>query len=182
MVKRPLIRVCLTGPESTGKTTLAQRLATWADTDWVPEASRAYAERKGAPLTARDVGPIAREHVTLADAAAERVRERGGRLLVLDADLLSTVIYGRHYYGRAPAWVERQERRRRADLYLLCDVDVPWVPDGIRDRPENRAEMLALFEHALRRRHARVARVSGDWDTRWNVAREAVRTLLGHSP
>jgi NadR type nicotinamide-nucleotide adenylyltransferase len=177
-----VIRVCLTGPESTGKSTLAQRLAEWAGTEWVPEASRVYAERKGAPLTASDVGPIAWEHIALADAAAARVRERGGALLILDADLLSTVIYARHYYGRTPAWIERRERERRADLYLLCDVDVPWVPDGIRDRPETREELFALFERALRRRRARVGRGRGDWDARWNLAREAVRNLRGRSP
>lgn len=173
----PLTRVCLTGPESTGKTTLAQRLAEWAHAEWVPEASRVYAERKSAPLSARDVGPIAREHVRLADAAAERARARGASLLVLDADLLSTVVYARHYYGAVPRWVSLAERERRADLYLLCDVDVPWVPDGIRDRPENREAMFALFERALTRRRARYVLVRGGWDERWTVARDAVRTL-----
>jgi NadR type nicotinamide-nucleotide adenylyltransferase len=182
IVKRPLARVCLTGPESTGKSTLAQRLAEWAGTEWVPEASRVYAERKAAPLTAGDVGPIALEHVMLADAAAERVRRRGAALLVLDADLLSTVVYARHYYGSAPAWVERAERKRRADLYLLCDVDVPWVADGIRDRPGNREEMFALFARALARRHAPVVRVRGGWSERWDIARAAVRTLCARSP
>jgi NadR type nicotinamide-nucleotide adenylyltransferase len=171
-----LTRVSVTGPESTGKTTLAQRLAEAADTEWVPEASRVYAERKSAPLTAADVGPIAREHIALADAAAERARHAGAALLVLDTDLLSTVVYARHYYGAAPSWVERAERERRADLYLLCDVDVPWVPDGIRDLPEGRQEMFAAFERALTRRHARYVRVSGDWEERWRVARDAVRT------
>jgi len=172
-----LVRVCVTGPESTGKTSLARRLAEWAGTEWVPEASRVYAERKGAPLTAADVGPIAREHIALADAAAERARARGARILVLDTDLLSTVVYARHYYEGVPRWVERAERERRADLYLLCEVDVPWVPDGIRDRPEHRDEMFALFQRALASRHANVVRVRGGWEERWATAREAVRTL-----
>ena len=172
-----LVRVCVTGPESTGKTSLAQRLARWASTEWVPEASRVYAERKVEPLTAEDVGRITQEHIALAEAAAERARKRGASLLVLDTDLLSTVVYARHYYGAAPRWVERAERERRADLYLLCDVDVPWIPDGIRDRPENREEMFALFERALASRRANVVRVRGGWEERWATARDAVRTL-----
>lgn len=172
-----LVRVCVTGPESTGKTSLAQRLAEWANTEWVPEASRVYAERKVVPLTAHDVGPIAREHIALADAAAGRAQARGRSMLVLDTDLLSTVVYARHYYGAAPWWVERAERERRADLYLLCDVDVPWIPDGIRDRPENREAMLALFHRALASRHANVVRVRGGWEERWATARDAVRAL-----
>ena len=172
-----LLRVCVTGPESTGKTTLARRLAEHFHTEWVPEGSRVYAERIGRPLTANDVVPIAREHVFLADAAAELARGEHARLLVLDTDLLSTVVYARHYYGTSPRVVEREERARRADLYLLCDVDVPWLPDGIRDRPQNREQMLALFRDALVRRRARYVNVRGDWDERWRIARSAVAAL-----
>jgi nicotinamide riboside kinase len=136
----------------------------------VPEGSRVYAERIGRPLAAADVGPIAREHLLLAAAAEELARRAGASLLVLDTDLLSTVVYARHYYGRAPRWVERAERAHRAALYLLCDVDVPWVPDGIRDRPTGRDAMLALFRDALERRRARYVVVRGGWEERWRIA------------
>ena len=174
-----LRQVCVTGPESTGKTTLAQRLAELANTEWVPEASRVYAEREGAELHASDVEPIAREHIRLADAGAERARAAGKQLLVLDTDLLSTVVYSRHYYRMVPPWVERKERARRADLYLLCDIDVPWIADGIRDRPASRDEMFALFRDALVRRRAPFVVVRGNWDERWSIAERAVATLLG---
>ena len=185
----PLVLVCVTGPESTGKTTLARRLAEWLDTEWVPEASRRYAVRKGSELLASDVSPIAREHIELADGAVERARARGATALVLDTDLISTVVYARHYYGAVPAWIVRAERERRADLYLLCDVDVPWVPDGARDRPENRAAMCDLFRRALAARAAQAAGdartviVRGDWATRWERARDAVASLgIGRTP
>ena len=168
-----LRRVCVTGPESTGKTTLAQRLAESAHCEWVPEASRMYAERKGAELDASDVAPIAREHIHLADAAAERALAKGDTMIVLDTDLLSTVIYSRHYYRMVPPWVERMERARRADLYLLCDIDVPWVPDGIRDRPANREEMFSLFRDALLRRKVPFLLVRGSWEERWSIAERA---------
>ena len=177
-----LLRVCVTGPESTGKTTLARRLAEHFRAEWVPEGSRVYAERVGRELTADDVIPIAREHIRLADAAAALARRAGRRLLVLDTDLLSTVVYARHYYGASPRSVERAERARRADLYLLCDVDVPWLPDGIRDRPENREEMLELFRDALVRRRARHIVVRGDWEERWALAARAVATLCEQPP
>jgi NadR type nicotinamide-nucleotide adenylyltransferase len=169
-----LVRVCVTGPESTGKTTLAARLADHSHTVWVPEASRAYAERKQSPLLLDDVVPIAREHVAMADDAA---RLASG-MLVLDTDLLSTVIYSRHYYGVVPPEVDTLERARRADLYLLCDVDVPWVPDGVRDRPADRERMLALFRDALDARELRWTMIRGDWDERWHAARDTVDIFL----
>ena len=172
------MRVCVTGPESTGKTTLAARLAAYYRTVWVPEASRVYAVRKQSPLLLSDVEPIAREHVAMADDAAHNA----GRLLVLDTDLLSTVVYSRHYYGVVPPDVDALEHTRRADLYLLCDVDVPWLPDGIRDRPTDREAMLALFRDALESRSLHWTMITGDWDTRWQTAVEAVRTITSPSP
>ena len=174
----PLRRVCVTGPESTGKTTLARRIAELAHVEWVPEGSRVYAERVRRELLFSDVAPIAREHIRLADAAAERARAAGKALLVLDTDLLSTVVYSRYYYQVVPPWVERVERSRRADLYLLCDVDVPWIADGIRDRPANRDEMFALFRAALVRRRAPFILVHGSWDERWAIAKAALDAAM----
>jgi HTH-type transcriptional repressor of NAD biosynthesis genes len=174
----PPLRVCVTGPESTGKTTLAARIAEHWHTVWVPEASRAYAERKQSPLLVDDVIPIALEHVAMAKDA-ERLATR---LLVLDTDLLSTVIYSRHYYGLVAPEVDGMERVRRADLYLLCSIDVPWVPDGVRDRPADRENMLGLFRDALELRALRWTLISGDWEARWRVAYEAVERLLALSP
>ena len=174
---KPIVRVCVTGPECTGKTTLSRRLAEHTGAAWVEEAARRYAERKGEPLLASDVGPIGREHVALHDAAVARARAGGSGLVVLDTDLVSTLVYGRHYYGAAPRWIERAERERRADLYLLCDVDVPWVADGVRDRPADRSAMFELFRRALERRGAQVVRIDGGWAERWEAARRAVASL-----
>ena len=173
-------RICVTGPESTGKTTLARQLAELTRAEWIPEASRIYAERVDRELVASDVSPIAREHLALADPAAERARSRGAGL-VLDTDLVSTMVYARHYYDAVPAWIRNAERARRADLYLLCDVDVPWVADGVRDRPTDREAMFDQFRRALARRRANVIVVRGEWDARWALARDAVASLQGRT-
>ena len=178
MTPAPLLRICVTGPESTGKTTLARRLAGLLGTAWVPEASRTYAERVGRPLAASDVSPIAHEHIALADAGAASARSRGAPALVLDTDLLSTVIYARHYYDAVPPWIEHEERIRRADLYLLCDVDVPWIADGVRDRPTGRGAMFDRFHCALTERGAELVLIAGDWETRWALASAAAAECL----
>ncbi len=173
-----LLRVCVTGPECTGKTTLAHLLAEWVGTVWVPEASRLYAERAGTLLRASDVGPIAREHIALAEAAAHDASRREARLIVLDTDLLSTVVYARHYYGSVPRWILAAEKTRRAHLYLLCDVDLPWTADGVRDRPADRADMHAAFRSALHRRRANVVDIVGDATLRCVTARDALVHLM----
>ncbi len=173
-----MIRVCVTGPESTGKTELAERLANALGAPWVPEAARAYAERVGRPLTAGDVEPIGREHVAEVEAAIAE----GPPLLVLDTDLVSTMVYGQQYYGFASAWLEERARARRADLYLLCDIDVPWQADGIRDRPEDREAMFEDFAEALERFGANVRLISGDRDARLKTALDAIEGLRGADP
>jgi HTH-type transcriptional regulator, transcriptional repressor of NAD biosynthesis genes len=167
-------RVTVTGSESTGKTWLAQRLARHFETIWVPEFSREYLLQKGAPLDASDVEPIARGQMNSEDGVLRRARE----LLILDTDLLSTVVYAKHYYGTCPAWVQHSAHKRLADLYLLCDIDVPWVADSVRDRPGARREIHAAFAEHLERYRARYAVVRGTSEEREAVAVSAIETLL----
>ncbi|MEO7087049.1 MAG: ATP-binding protein, partial [Gemmatimonadaceae bacterium] len=114
--RRGLTRVVLTGSESTGKTTLAERLAKHYNAVFVHEFVRLYAEEKGAPLDFGDHGPIARGQMALEDEGIARATG----LVVQDTDLLSTVVYCNHYFGRCPPWIEETASERRPDLYLLC--------------------------------------------------------------
>jgi NadR type nicotinamide-nucleotide adenylyltransferase len=174
----PPLRVVLTGGECTGKTTLAGELAARWLTAWAPEAAREIALAKRGPLGLEDVGPIARAHVVAADAAFREAAGRTRPVVFLDQDLFSTVVYAKHYYGHCPRWIERLAAERRGDLYLLCHPDLPWAADGVRDRPEARAEIHALFVEALRRAGACVAPVSGTGAERTARAAEAVEGLL----
>jgi NadR type nicotinamide-nucleotide adenylyltransferase len=172
--REALLRVVLTGSECTGKTTLASELAEHYRTVWVPEQARVYLEAKGAPLVYADVEAIARAVIT----AQEEAAPRADRLLILDTDLLSTVVYSRAYYGDCPPWVEAAARERRGHLYLLHHPDVPWVPDGLqRDIPDRREHMHALFREALESGGARYFDIRGGWEERRNRARRAIDAL-----
>ena len=150
-------RVVLTGSECTGKTTLARALARHYRTVWVPEFARQLVERKGA-VDEGDVEEIARGQIALEDELASGA----GRLLIQDTDLLSTVVYSRHYYGDCPPWIHEALSRRAADLYLLAGIDVPWTADGFqRDRGDCREEMQALFRDALTAREWRFVEIHG---------------------
>lgn len=170
-------RVVLTGSESTGKTTLTADLARHYGAIWVPEFVRGYAEWKGAPLDAGDVEPIALGQIAAQDIGLERAHD----LLLLDTDLLSTAVYADHYYGGCPEWITEAVRARRADLYLLLDIDVPWTPDPQRDRPHDRATMHALFRNALEIRGFRFEEIRGGWRERFLAARAAIEDLKSES-
>jgi NadR type nicotinamide-nucleotide adenylyltransferase len=171
-------RIVLTGGECTGKTTLARHLAGRFDTAWVPEAAREAALAKSGSLGTDDVAPIARAHVAAADAALRDAEERGRPVIFLDQDLLSTVVYARHYYGSCPGWIETLAAERRGDLYLLCFPDLDWIADAARDRGDLRAEIHALFDAALRKAGARVVEISGSGPPRAERAEAAVAEFL----
>jgi NadR type nicotinamide-nucleotide adenylyltransferase len=168
-------RVVVTGSECTGKTTLARGLAERLAVPWVPEYARQFVRDKGAAPDRGDVEAMARGQIELEDAAAAAAPG----LLVQDTDLLSTVVYSRHYFGGCPGWIEQALRRRRADLYLLAGIDVPWVADGEqRDRGHRREEMQGLFRQALVALGARTVEIRGSCEFRVAAAARAIDDLL----
>jgi nicotinamide riboside kinase len=171
----PLRRVVLTGAESTGKTTLAARLADHYGTVWLPEYARTFAEARGDLPGAADVPAIARGFL---DAEATLL-PRAHRLLLYDTDLVSTCVYSRFYYGGCPDWIERAATARHADLYLLADLDAPWVPDpGVRDTPEARLLLHERFRQELAHRRLPHLLLSGPLDARMQTALAAIDALL----
>jgi nicotinamide riboside kinase len=184
----PLYRVCLIGPECTGKSTIAARLAARYGTVWVPEYAREYAARVARPLTADDVEPIARGQIEAEDriaseagliergsiASEDRRRVEARRLLILDTDLVSTVVYARHYYGDAPAWIEPLARARLAHLYLLFSPDVEFASDDVRDPTADRLAIYDAMRTALDAFGVRYERVGGGWEGRVGQAISAI--------
>ena len=180
--------VTLTGPESTGKTTLAAAIASRYGAALSLEAARAYADARRAALgpdaaaaeilDRDDVAPIARAQIAGETAAAERAAQAAATVLVRDTDLVSTVVYARHYYGECPAWVVDAARCRLANAYLLCDVDVPWIADGQRDRPTERAALRDAFARTLEEFGCHWSIIAGDWPAREAAAAAAIEAII----
>jgi NadR type nicotinamide-nucleotide adenylyltransferase len=167
MAPRPR-RICLIGPECTGKTVLGQRLAAELGAVYVAEYAREYAEMHGNDLSAADVEPIAHGQIANEDAAGDVER------IVLDTDLVSTLVYARHYYGECPPWIAEEAKQRRADLYLLMDTDIPWQSDAARDSgDDSREDLFDAFRCALDELEARWVIVSGAGKERWEAVRSA---------
>ena len=165
-----LYRLCLIGPECTGKTTIAARLAERYGALWVPEYAREYAATVARPLTAEDANPIASGQLALEDRFIDQAQRLGSRLLIFDTDLLSTYVYARHYYGWAPDWLDPLLPTRLANHYLLMSPDTPFTLDEVRDPTADRQAIHAAMAATLDALGAPYTRVGGGWGARWEGA------------
>ena len=167
-------KVVLTGSESTGKSELAAAVGAHFNAPVSREYVREFAASRGGRIEFADHGPIARGQMACEDEAIARA----GNLVILDTDLISTVVYSEHYFGRSPDWIEEAARGRRADLYLLMQPDVPWIADCVRDRGDRREEMHALFRMKLEAFGAMFVEIGGDGPRRLAAAIAAIEDVL----
>ena len=110
----------------------------------------------------------------------DKANQRAKTIVIHDTDLISTEIYANYYFNRCPNWVIESSISRSADLYLICDIDLPWIPDGIRDRanPKERRKLHELFVDALNKKNMNWVMISGSGTTRINHAISAIETQI----
>ena len=132
-------RILILGPESTGKSTLAEDLANHFGEPWVPEFAREYLEKIGRPYHFEDLAEIGKGQILLEDKLAEKAQ----KFLFCDTDLRVIHIWSEHRFGKTDLWVLEEIDLRRYDLILLTDTDLPWEPDPLREYPE--LEMRQYF-------------------------------------
>ena len=173
-----MIKVVLTGSESTGKTELARELGERLHAPVSREFVREFAEAHDGRIEFADHGPIARGQMDAEDAVISRARK--GDVVILDTDLVSTVVYCEHYFGRCPPWIETEARARAGDLYLLMKPDIAWQPDGVRDRPQQREEIHELFRQKLDRMNLHYVEIGGERATRISSALNAIEAVTGN--
>ena len=162
--------ICLHGPESTGKTTLAPQLARRLGGAVIDEYGRTFAEQHGIDFTMADLVTIARTHDRLTRAA----KTGGLDPLLLDTDPLMTAVWADMLFGRRDPWFDSWQGT--ADLYLLLDIDLPWVEDGTRmfGTPAARRRFFDLSRGELERRGLRWALVGGAGGARLDNALKAI--------
>src|SRR6188474_2341278 len=153
MEQKPLIKVAVIGPESTGKSTLCEMLALHYDTQWCPEFAREYLLTHGMDYTYDDLLSIAKGQLAMEDEYVQsmvrssesgvnrstrdsELRTRNSELLFIDTDMYVMKVWCEFVFGKCHRWVLEQIVKRKYDLYLLCNTDLPWVKDELREYPD----------------------------------------------
>lgn len=178
-------KVAIIGPESTGKSTLCQRLADVYKTQWVPEYAREYLTEHGMPYTYDSLLDIAKGQLALEDKHFNELTEKHTPFptlqpLFIDTEMYVMKVWAEFVFGKCHQFIIDKIVERQYDLYLLCNIDLPWSPDVLREYPDHlpRRQLFCMYEDILINQSVPWVVVSGDSDARLMSSIEAVSKIL----
>ena len=163
-----MFKIAITGPESTGKSTLAEKLAHHYKTDFVPEYSRSYLENFVGQYTENDVVEIAKgQHNLILEE-----EKKSSKILIADTEIIVCKIWVEYVFKHSNETIDNILKQQDFDLYLLCDIDLPWVYDPLRENPDidERKELFEIYRNTLEQMKVPFEIVSGDDEVRVNNA------------
>ena len=140
-------KIVIIGPESTGKSTLCEALAKHYNTNWCPEYARQYLSENGTDYTYDDLLTIAKGQLLGEDAHVEKARD----LLIIDTDMNVMKVWCEYVFNNCHPFILEKINERKYDAYLLCDIDLPWTADQMREYPneEHRKELFTIYKETL---------------------------------
>ncbi len=172
MGREPLI-IAIVGPESTGKTTLAQQLALHLDGVLAEEYSREYLHSIGRPYLEEDLVAVAEGQFR----NEQRALQMGRPIVVCDTDLTVIRVWSEVRYGRLDHRIEELLRKQPPRIHLLTAPDLAWEPDPLRENPHDRAALFDRYEHVLKGMGSRFHVISGFGEARLQHALSALHEL-----
>jgi NadR type nicotinamide-nucleotide adenylyltransferase len=172
----PLKKIVIIGPESTGKSTLCEQLAAHYHTDWVPEYAREYLTTHGTAYKYEDLMTIAKGQLALEDAYAER----NSKLLFIDTDMYVMKVWSEFVFGKCEPWILEQILLRKYDGYLLCQTDLPWTADELREYPDpvTREKLFHIYKDCLINQDTSWSEIGGQAGQRLEGAIRVVDKLI----
>src|SRR6185436_12129900 len=186
MTAAAIKKVVIIGPESTGKSTLCQQLAEHFHTEWCPEYAREYLLKHGMNYSYDDLLTIAKGQIALEESRESRVQSpepaanspliTQHSLFFIDTDMYVMKVWCEFVFGKCHSFILEQIAKRKYDLYLLCNVDLPWVKDELREYPdlETREKLYGVYKNLLINQSVPWVDISGNYEERLQKAIAAV--------
>jgi NadR type nicotinamide-nucleotide adenylyltransferase len=168
-------KIVVIGPESTGKSTLCSQLAEHYQTVWCPEYAREYLEKNGTGYTYDDLLTIAKGQIELEERILSTVDSRQSTVFI-DTDMSVMKVWCEFAFGKCHSWILYQAATRKYDLYLLCNVDLPWIQDELREypNPEIRKKLYHFYKDIMINQNIPWIDISGSYKERLQIAINAV--------
>ena len=197
MEQKPLIKIAVIGPESTGKSTLCELLAQHYNTQWCPEFAREFLLTHGTDYTYDDLLYIAKGQLAMEDEYTQslvgssesgvnssvqdsELQTPNSKLLFIDTEMYVMKVWCEFVFGKCHRWILDQIIEKKYDLYLLCNTDLPWVKDELREYPDlkTRDQLYHIYKDIMINQTTPWVDISGDYDERLQRAIKAVDQLM----
>jgi NadR type nicotinamide-nucleotide adenylyltransferase len=174
-------KIVVIGPESTGKSTLCTQLAAHYKTVWCPEFAREYLFEQGNAYTYNDLLKIACGQLQLEDELSAKAKNN---LYFIDTDMYVMKVWCEVAFNNCHTTILKQIATRKYDLYLLCDIDLPWVQDGLREYPDikKRKELFKMYKDILINSNTKWNVISGETNERFKMAAGIIDTAFANRP
>jgi NadR type nicotinamide-nucleotide adenylyltransferase len=174
-----LQKIVILGPESTGKSTLCEALAKHYNVFQCPEYARQFLTENGLKYNYEDLLTIANGQLTLEDEWTQKSIENKKNTLVVDTDMYVMKVWCEYVFQNAHTFILEKINERKYDLYLLCDIDLPWARDEMREYPDPqpRAELFAIYKDLLMNQTTPWGIVSGMGEER---TKNAIKIIEAH--
>lgn len=169
-------KIVITGSESSGKSTLSQRLALHYQIPFVREMARDYLKKFGLAYTFNDLEKIARCQVS----EEQNIADNHPSFLLCDTDLLTIKIWSEFRFNKCAPYITKLLENSLPNLYLLCAADLPWQDDPMRENKENREEIHELYEQNIRQSKVPFVLIYGNEENRFRLAVEAIDAFNKH--
>ena len=168
-------KIVITGPESTGKTELANNLSNYYNTSFVPEYARDYISRLKKSYNYYDIENIARKQIELSKTQLKNAN----KILFFDTYLIITKVWFQWVYNDCPEWLLKEIKNLKIDLFLLCNIDIPWIPDPVRENGgTNRIKLFEIYKTEILNYKFNFEIVSGSGQLRFENAKSYVEKII----
>jgi len=188
-----IIKVVVIGPESTGKSMLCEKLAAHYHTIWVQEYAREFLLKNGNAYTQEDLLIIAKGQIKNEEKAIQLLSESGSsspfgglrglinnKLLFIDTDMYVMKVWSEYVFNACDRFILNQIAERKYDCYLLCEPDIDWVKDELREYPdlETRSKLFHHYKDLMVHQHCDWVSINGNYESRLNKAISHIDSLL----
>ena len=166
-------RIVIIGPESTGKTALCKKLSEYYKTVWVPEYAREYVENLNREYEYKDLIKIAEKQIS----EFNNDYSNADKFIFFDTYLIITKVWFQVVYNKYPLWLDKEIKKNKIDLFLLCNTDIEWEPDNVRENPDKRDELFNLYKKELENYNFNYKIISGEGKERFEKAKQYLTKL-----
>ena len=165
-----MIKIAITGPESSGKTTLCKSLSEHYNVAFIPEFARTYLEKTAGEYNQLDLDGIAKGQL-------ESLSSSIGEISICDTDFSVLEIWSQYKYGEVSDSIRELVAQDLFDLHILCSPDIPWEEDPLRENQDNRDELFELYKVSLKKHNKNFIIVSGEHKCRIKKSLQSVDVL-----